>query len=257
MADNLRGGSTIGGHLAWHRGNMGSGVITAADINLDGALTATGGVDSLTTATTAVSVSASTAPTNGQVLTATSSTTATWQDSSGGSILDLVYPIGAIYMSTANTSPQALLGGTWASISTGQVLLSQNASYAAGTTGGSKDAIAVTHGHSASFTGSAMGTHNHSANFVGTLMASHYHGITVYVDSTTNGPRLKGDNSSSTQGTQNTAGKSAGTPAGTVTNVAASAGTPSGSVAVVNGGASGTDKNMQPYLSVYMWKRTA
>ena len=43
------------------------------------ALTAVGGVDSLTSATTTVSVAAATAPTVGQVLTATSDSLATWQ----------------------------------------------------------------------------------------------------------------------------------------------------------------------------------
>jgi hypothetical protein len=42
-------------------------------------VTATGGVDKLTSATGVVSVSAATAPTTGQVLTATSGTVATWQ----------------------------------------------------------------------------------------------------------------------------------------------------------------------------------
>jgi len=49
-----------------------------------GALTAAGGVDALTSATTVVDVATATAPTTGQVLTATSGTAATWQTPSGG-----------------------------------------------------------------------------------------------------------------------------------------------------------------------------
>jgi len=48
-------------------------------VTINGDLDTTGGVDKLRSATTAVSVSAATAPTTDQVLTATSSTTATWQ----------------------------------------------------------------------------------------------------------------------------------------------------------------------------------
>jgi hypothetical protein len=48
--------------------------------------TFTGGVDKLTTATGVVSVAASTAPTTGQVLTATSGTAATWQTPSAGNL---------------------------------------------------------------------------------------------------------------------------------------------------------------------------
>ena len=55
------------------------GDFSAATVLITGALTVTGGVDALTSATTTVSVAAATAPTSGQVLTATSSTTATWQ----------------------------------------------------------------------------------------------------------------------------------------------------------------------------------
>jgi len=49
------------------------------DFDVVGTIEATGGVDALTSATTVVSVAAATAPTANQVLTATSSTLATWQ----------------------------------------------------------------------------------------------------------------------------------------------------------------------------------
>ena len=47
-------------------------------------ITATGGIDKLTYATGAISVAGSSTPSNGQVLTATGSTTATWQTPSAG-----------------------------------------------------------------------------------------------------------------------------------------------------------------------------
>ena len=49
-------------------------------------ITTTGGVDKLTTATGAVSVAGSGAPESGQVLTATGSTTATWQTPAAGGV---------------------------------------------------------------------------------------------------------------------------------------------------------------------------
>ena len=55
-------------------GDFGTNIVT-----INGKLVATGGVDALTTATTVVDVATAAAPTNGQVLTATSSTAATWQ----------------------------------------------------------------------------------------------------------------------------------------------------------------------------------
>ena len=53
-------------------------------LTVNGTVTTTGGVNALKSATTAVSVSAATAPTTGQVLTATSGTAANWQDAGGG-----------------------------------------------------------------------------------------------------------------------------------------------------------------------------
>lgn len=52
-----------------------------------------------------------------------------------GSIADLVYPVGAIYLSTSSTSPQTLFGGTWRRIQ-GRFLLCAGGGYAAGSTGG-------------------------------------------------------------------------------------------------------------------------
>ena len=48
---------------------------------------------------------------------------------------DLVYPVGAIYLSTSSTSPQALFGGSWEQIQ-GRFLLCAGGGYAAGSTGG-------------------------------------------------------------------------------------------------------------------------
>jgi hypothetical protein len=42
--------------------------------------------------------------------------------------LDLVYPIGALYISATSTSPASLLGGTWSSV-TGGKYLRANASF--------------------------------------------------------------------------------------------------------------------------------
>lgn len=48
---------------------------------------------------------------------------------------DLIYPVGAIYLSTSSTSPQTLFGGTWQRIQD-RFLLCAGSSYAAGSTGG-------------------------------------------------------------------------------------------------------------------------
>jgi len=57
-------------------------------------------------------------------------------------IIDLIYPVGAIYISTVATSPAILFGGTWTSIGQGKTLIgtgtNDGTTYTAGSTGGEK-----------------------------------------------------------------------------------------------------------------------
>ena len=62
------------------------------------------------------------------------------------SIVDVVYPVGSIYMSVNSTSPQTLFGGKWEQIED-KFLLASGSTYSAGSTGGSADAIVVEHTH--------------------------------------------------------------------------------------------------------------
>lgn len=50
-------------------------------------------------------------------------------------LIDLVYPVGSIYMSTNNVSPNTFLGGTWTQIQ-GRFLLAADSAHPAGSTGG-------------------------------------------------------------------------------------------------------------------------
>ena len=50
-------------------------------------------------------------------------------------LINLIYPVGSIYMSTNNVSPATFLGGTWVAIQD-RFLLSAGSSYSAGSTGG-------------------------------------------------------------------------------------------------------------------------
>jgi hypothetical protein len=64
-------------------------------------------------------------------------------------------------------------------------IVGAGSTYAVGATGGSKDAIVVSHSHTATstFTGDALGAHGHSASssstFTGTSMAEHNHGASA------------------------------------------------------------------------------
>ena len=69
------------------------------------------------------------------------------KDSTGGkSIIDLIYPVGSIYMSVNSTDPSTLFGGSWERIKD-RFLLSAGDTYAAGNTGGSAKATLPSHTH--------------------------------------------------------------------------------------------------------------
>ena len=152
----------------------------------------------------------------------------------------LLYPVGSIYTNaTVSTNPGTLLGfGTWTAFGAGRVPVGFDSSNSlfdtAEETGGSADAITVSHTHTATFTGTAMGTHQH---YVGSN------------DSTAN----DGGDAGNREFVRNA--DSGNGPATTTNSV--SAGTPAGSVSVASSGSSGTNANYQPYITVYMWKRTA
>ena len=141
----------------------------------------------------------------------------------------LFYPVGSIYSSTAATNPGTSLGfGTWTAFGAGQVMIGAGTggggTYTAGATGGSKDAITVSHTHT--FTGDALPTHTHTINY----------GTGLFGGGGSNGlERMPRPDQQSTNAV------SGGTPTGTISTV----------------GSSGTDANLQPYIVVYMWQRTA
>jgi hypothetical protein len=141
--------------------------------------------------------------------------------------LSTIYPIGSIYTSTVSTNPNTLFGfGTWIAFGAGRVLLGDGGGYAAGATGGSADAIVVSHTHSATTTSTDSG---------------HTHGIS---------PGAWTDGGGKVEGNSFSFG-------GKVTATQSSTANISSSTSITSTGSSGTGANLQPYVVVYMWNRTA
>ena len=150
------------------------------------------------------------------------------------------YPVGSIYMNaTVATNPATLLGfGTWAAFGAGKVPVGLNAADSdfntVEETGGSKDSIIPTHNHAAgTLVNASAGAHQHTT---GTGRSASTAGSTVGYFSGLH------------------AGAS-GTALSTTDSQGAHVHTISGDTA--NAGESATGKNLQPYIVVYMWKRTA
>ena len=144
--------------------------------------------------------------------------------------LQAVYPVGSIYINATSSSiPSTLLGfGTWTAFGAGRVMVGLDAGDTlfdtVEETGGSKDAVVVSHTHTATVTDPS---HSHASVGFNTFLAANggYPGI---------------DGSGDSFAQNNSAVATTGI-----------------SVSNSTTGVSGTNANVQPYITVRMWKRTA
>ena len=149
-----------------------------------------------------------------------------------------LYPVGSIYTNAAvSTNPATLLGfGTWSAFGAGRVMVGLDAGNAAfdtaQETGGSADAITVSHTHTYSGTTGSVGDHQHSApsGFVNAFGSGSSGTRGTYMSSNTGTRDL-------TEGAGGHDHSFSGTTAST--------------------GSSATNANLPPYIVVYMWRRTA
>ena len=146
--------------------------------------------------------------------------------------LAAVYPVGSIYINaTSSTNPATLLGfGTWVAFGAGRVMVGLDSGNSlfdtAEETGGSADAIVVSHTHTATVTDSG---HRHLSPTGDEFGAYGNNGVSSAGPS---GLRYDGRGYTSTE----------------TTGISVSNSTT---------GSSGTNANLQPYIVVRMWKRTA
>jgi hypothetical protein len=140
--------------------------------------------------------------------------------------LPIVYPVGSIYTSTVSTNPATLFGfGTWVAFGAGRVMIGNGGGFSAGATGGSADAVVVSHTHTAT---SVVTDPGHTHNLPGSTNSGGINQTQIGVSNTS-------------------------------VNATSASATTSITVATTNSteGVSGTNANLQPYVVVYMWNRTA
>lgn len=163
----------------------------------------------------------------------------TWQNIKG--LLTLAsWPVGSIYTSVSSTNPTSFFGGTWVSYAAGQVLVGLDAGQTefdtVEETGGEKTHV---------LTVAELASHTHTQNSHNHTQNAHNHGLNGgYTDATTGAVGVD----IATTATVNMA--AGALDAATATNIATTA-------TNNNAGSDTAHNNLQPYIVVYMWKRTA
>ena len=135
----------------------------------------------------------------------------------GAATLLAVYPVGSIYTSIVSTSPGTHFGGTWVSFGQGRVMVGHDDAADPDT-----DFVAPSGDGSSVLLGGAK-THTLSVDEI----PSHTHGISNFED-----------------------------PTGTGSNGSANGASSFSTVNTDATGGGGAHNNLQPYVVVYMWKRT-
>lgn len=151
-------------------------------------------------------------------------------------LLDLVYPIGSVYITLSTKSPEVLFGGKWKQIK-GRFLLSADTTYKAGATGGEA---------SHTLTVDEMPAHGHTGRT--STNGSHRHG--TWGENYTNPPMGIYDNSYHM-------GSNGGRDYDNRLYNTTTDGDHAHTLSIDNTGGNKAHNNMPPYLVTYMWQRVA
>jgi hypothetical protein len=204
-----------------------------------------------------------------------------WGEAASGGITLLdVYPVGSIYLSVNNTNPGTLFGGTWVAWGTGRVPVGVDTSdtnfNTVEKTGGHKELQSHTHSassnsagaHTHSASSNSAGAHTHTASSNSTGAHAHtirYRGFTgltpgigydllrrIHSDDPYDGTNVATNNTGAHTHTITVNSGGGHSHAITVN----SGGGHSHTITIGNEG-NGNSGNLQPYITCYMWKRTA
>lgn len=186
---------------------------------------------------------------------------------SGVEELDSIYPIGSVYISINHTNPGTIFGGTWERFGNGKVLVGVDENdtdfSTAEQSGGEKEHVLTTaempsHSHTrGTLSADSVGGHTHSVSATAANNGDHYHHMNQIWSSGAGGSNAYVLSSGRSAGWRNTG--NAGTHGHSVSGTAQSAG---GHSHTISGASDSTGNgkshnNLQPYITVYMWLRTA
>jgi len=148
--------------------------------------------------------------------------------------IQAAYPVGSIYVSTVSTNPNTLFGfGTWVAYGQGRMLISQDGTYTAGSTGGSATTTLIT---------ANLPSHSHSATTTSTD-SGHTHGSAIGSGFISNG------------GPESLAG-GPNLPFGRPSATASGNASITSTTTIGSTGSGTAVTTISPYISVYMWNRT-
>jgi len=157
-------------------------------------------------------------------------------------IIDVIYPVGSLYTSTSSTNPGTTFGvGTWVAYGEGKVLVGKATSGTFGTAGatGGVETVTLTSAQS------GLPAHNHTLTDPG-----HVHSFVDYYYSEAHSSISSGQEGSADTDHDN----------GPKTNFTHNTNTSSTGITIADNtaeNASAAHTNLQPYVVVYMWTRTA
>ena len=183
--------------------------------------------------------------------------------------MQALYPVGSVYINAnVATNPGTLMGfGTWSAFGAGRVLVGFNASNSlfdtAEETGGSYDATLVSHNHTGT-TGGQSADHVHGYSGTVSAAGAHMHNLSTPFGNgaaPSNQGNVGGPTVQQGTGGQTTVLDRTDTQGNHVHTYSGNTGGVSSghdhAFTTSTSGSSATNANIQPYITVYMWKRTA
>ena len=172
----------------------------------------------------------------------------------------VAYPVGSIYMSVNSTNPSQLFGGTWEALNQGRVLIGAGTSYPAGSIGGEATHTLTTDempSHSHSGSSDTDGSHSHTRGSMEIVGSTDIYGYTGWTGTGAISVRDKNINNKGNAGNAYGSMYFNFTASNSWSGSTSSSGSHWHYISTNSVGGGSAHNNMQPYLSVYMWKRTA